>query len=291
MVKCLLAIAIVVVAGCGSGTDTATSPDSGPAKSSAPKQLVFMTYNVLAEKVAVSQRLEALFGIMNENQPDVIALQEVTPWFFKELLDQPWVEKQYHGPSFLHAGSSYAPRGIYILSKYPIQKAEWTFLSGKSGRAAMVVQFEISGRTMMVATMHMQSHPEDGPIRAKQLDEIFALVATADDAVVLGDFNFGDGEAEENRIPSEYVDVWSTLHPNDLGYTWNIEKSEMAKKGSFPGESSRRIDRILLRSTAYEPSWIKIVGDKPLVEDQTLFPSDHFGLVGAVSREEDSSTN
>jgi hypothetical protein len=57
----------------------------------------------------------------------------------------------------------------------------------------------------------------------------------------------------------------------------------MAKSGSFPGEKSRRIDRILLRSAVWKPGSIRILGDAPVMPgDRSLFPSDHFGLVGSV---------
>lgn len=272
--------AIVLIAGCNI-SEPERPTGSNPPQTPPVKPLVFMTYNVLADPIAPAERTKSLLGIIRSNQPDVIALQEAAPWFLDELLEQPWVRKEYHAPLF--DDKLVAPGGQYILSKYPIEKADWIILSGKQQRTAIVLHLEIAGRKVAVATSHMESLLEDGPVRAKQLDEIFALVEDADNAVVLGDFNFGDREAEESHIPAAYLDLWAELHPNDPGYTWNIELSEMARSGSFPGEPSRRIDRILVKLSGYQPTWIKIVGIEPLVEEGTIFPSDHFGLVGAVS--------
>jgi hypothetical protein len=73
------------------------------------------------------------------------------------------------------------------------------------------------------------------------------------------------------------------VHPKDPGYTWNIEVSDMARKGSFPGEPSRRLDRILVRSNVWVPEKIRIIGDKPVVpKNKELFPSDHFGLIATL---------
>lgn len=277
-------LTLVFGVGCGvAQTDTPSEPIQVPASvvSLAAKPVVLMTYNVLADRIAAAERTKSLLEIIRQNQPDIIALQEVAPWFLQELLDQPWIKEAYRAPLF--DGEQIAPGGQYILSKFPIQKTDWIILSGSQRRTAVMVYLDIEGKTFAVATSHMESMLEDGPIRAEQLDYIFSVVEKADNAVVLGDFNFGDGEAEESHIPASYVDLWTELHSNKPGYTWNIEVSEMARAGSFPGEPSRRIDRILLRSKSYQPGWIKIVGDKPLVAGGNVFPSDHFGLVGAIS--------
>lgn len=276
-------VAVVLVASCEQAALGNTQTQKTSAQGPQSKPLVLMTYNVLADRIASTERMKSLFEIMEKNQPDILALQEVAPWFLAELLKQPWVKSGYHCPSF--GGRQVAPGGLYIISKYPITEAGWKILSSKQQRTAMLVQLDILGEKLSVVTMHMESQLNDGPVRAKQLDQIFSLASTGDHAIVLGDFNFGDNEAEESHIPATYVDLWKTHHPKDPGYTWDIQVSAMAKQGSFPGEPSRRIDRILLRSPAYRSSQIKIIGNKALNKDQTLFPSDHFGLVGTMTRQ------
>ncbi len=95
-----------------------------------------------------------------------------------------------------------------------------------------------------------------------------------------GDFNFGDGEVPETKhLPSEYIDAWKATSKNAKGFTWNIEKSTMAREGSFPGEKSRRLDRILIRSSSFAPVSAAIVGNRPVKKNFELFPSDHFGII------------
>jgi hypothetical protein len=70
------------------------------------------------------------------------------------------------------------------------------------------------------------------------------------------------------------------LRRGEAGCTWNIEKNEMARRGSFPGEGSRRLDRILIRSRTWKPKAVRLLGTEPLsTERKDLFPSDHFGLL------------
>ena len=100
---------------------------------------------------------------------------------------------------------------------------------------------------------------------------------------MLGDFNFGDGEKPETeKIPETFLDVWLETNKGKPGFTWDIEKSIMAKKGSFPEEGSRRIDRILVKSKALKPKEAKIIGTEPLDLKKAIYPSDHFGLTGSL---------
>jgi len=245
------------------------------------KTLTFVTYNVLGDPVELKKRIPPLMKVLQESDADVIALQEVVPWFTALLAKEDWA-KAYQTTKIKPEDAG----GQYFLSKTAIDKASVHKLPGPQGRTVLVVTLRIGGRRLDVATTHMESPLQDGPVRAKQIESILSRLRDADDAVFLGDLNFGDGETEEKKIDAAYVDVWKSLKPNDAGFTWNIESSDMSKKGSFPGEKSRRLDRILLRSSVWKPKEIRIVGDQPVVPGKKdLFPSDHFGLVGTLSRD------
>jgi endonuclease/exonuclease/phosphatase family metal-dependent hydrolase len=250
------------------------------------RELTLLTYNVLADPVGAKKRIPPLLKLLDESDADIIALQEVAPWFMKMLLAEKWVaEKSYH---FTRArGKIFFPGGQLIMSKHKIERATWSILPGRQRRTVLVATLRINDRRMDVAITHMESYLEDGPVRAKQLDVIFPRLKEADDAIFLGDFNFGDGEKpDSDHLNKEYVDMWLALHKDKPGFTWNIEVSDMARKGSFPGEKSRRIDRILVRSKVWTPRSIRIIGDQPVVEGQKdLFPSDHFGLFGTLTSE------
>ena len=252
----------------------------GAAPRQDPKQLTFVTYNVLADPVRTKERIPVLLKLLRDADADVIALQEVVPWFTALLAKEDWAKK-YQTTTIRPEDAG----GQYILSRHPIQKASNHKLAGPQGRALLVATIKVGERLIDVATTHMESPLESGKARAKQLDAIFPLLKSAE-AVFLGDLNFGDGEPEEKSLDAAFVDVWKSLKPADPGSTWNIETSDMAKKGSFPGEKSRRLDRILIRSRVWKPKEARIIGDQPVVEGKKdLFPSDHFGLIGVLLRE------
>ena len=237
---------------------------------------------MLADPVHVARRIPALMRLLEQSGADIIALQEVVPWFLGRLGRQGWI-RHYNVTRF--NGRVGAPGGQMILSRFPILKATSHLLPGKQQRTVVIAHLKIGERTVAVATTHMESYLEDGPVRARQLDRIFTLVWGADHAVVLGDLNFGDGEQPETaHLDKRYQDLWLALQPGKPGYTWNNETSDMARRGSFPKEKSRRLDRILVRVGGYLPASVGIIGDRPVDGSKVIFPSDHFGLVGQLER-------
>ena len=245
-----------------------------------PAGLSVLTYNVLADRVGVRQRIPVLLDLMDQARADVLALQEVADWFLGPLHEQGWT-RGLHACTF--EGRRAAPGGQYILSRHPILDSRALVLPGRQRRTVVISRVEVAGAPVDVATTHMESFLEDGPTRALQLDAIFAELSGSGDAILAGDFNFGDGEPESAHLDPAFTDAWTHLYPNDPGFTWNIERSQMARAGSFEGEESRRLDRILVRSRRWIPAEARIIGDHPVeVGRGELFPSDHFGLVARL---------
>ncbi|MCP4375490.1 MAG: endonuclease/exonuclease/phosphatase family protein [bacterium] len=245
------------------------------------KPTVFVTYNVLADPDRADQRVPSLLKIIGDSNADVIAMQEVAPWFVRKLVKTDWFKK-YHAPKL--KGKIIAPRGLLILSKKPITSTDYGLLPSRQKRAYLTIETKVNGVNFKIATCHLDSFLKEGAVRAKQLDIIFKKLSSHENAIFLGDFNFGDNEQPETKhLNKKYVDLWTRLNGKQKGYTWNIEKSEMARKGSFPNEKSRRLDRILIRSKRVKPVSAKILGNKPIKGKTNLFPSDHFGLSATVS--------
>ncbi len=242
-----------------------------------------MTYNVYDHVEEMAKRGPALLKEIGDANADVIALQEITPEFLKLLVNCEW-SGRYKG--LTEKGEPVAQNELCILSKYPVVDIQYVELPSRLNRAVLIAKIVVNGRTLAVATTHLDSFLEDGPARAKQLDQIFPLLRRADDAVLMGDFNFGDGEQPDTaHLDAGYTDSWTALHAGEAGYTWNIEVSEMARRGSFETETSRRLDRILVRSSVWKPAASKIIGDKPVEAGKlNLFPSDHFGLVAEMKK-------
>lgn len=266
-------LAAVLLACAARADDTSAAPVA---------TLRILTYNVLADQVHVRERLPELLRILRESEADIIALQEVAPWFAEALLREKWTTAYQRARQ---DGRTLLAREFIILSRFPVVDHAIITLPSHQRRTAFCVTLEIDGVQTAVATTHLDSLLEDGPIRAQQLDAIFAHLAKFEEAVFLGDLNFGDGEQPDSaHLSPDYRDAWLVLRSEEPGFTWNIEKSPWARRESFPGEPSRRLDRILMKSTRWTATSITIIGDNPITgKRKDILPSEHFGLIAEFS--------
>ena len=249
-----------------------------------PSGFTLITWNVWSSTEGRKDRIPALLSAIERADPDIVCLQEVTPWFLQDLWKAPWVKaREYRG--IKGKNGHIAPGGLYLLSKLPLSKISFHTLPGRLGRGALIATANVRGHPVTIAVVHLESFLADGPVRARQLSTVFPLISASEDAILAGDFNFGTGaKPESDHIPATYTDAWIALRPRRPGFTWDMTKNGLARKGSLPGESSRRLDRVLVRSKRWRATGIELVGSRPVrPEDDRLFPSDHFGLRAAFS--------
>ncbi|MCZ7644496.1 MAG: endonuclease/exonuclease/phosphatase family protein [Planctomycetota bacterium] len=246
-----------------------------------PAKLKLLTCNVLADEDDADERAPALFKLLEDHDADLLALQEVAPWMLKRLESLEWVRRRYRSTTI----DATAPGGLFLVSKWPILRAELKPVFSKQGRGVLMAELNLGAERLAVASVHLESFLDSGLVRVEQLKDAFKLLDGAAHAVLLGDFNFGDGEQPESAaLPAAFADCWRALKPADPGFTWNMETNPMARLGAFPNEKSRRLDRVLLRSPAWKPAAASLVGDAPLDGKPRLFPSDHFGLAVELER-------
>lgn len=246
-----------------------------------PTELRVVTYNVLADPVEADARFAALSRILQETRADIIALQEVTPRFAGRLMREPWTQQYARAEK---DGRTIIAHEFLVLSRYPVLDFRTVPLTGPQHRVMHRITIDLAGTPMAIATCHLESLLQDGPVRAVQLSVFFSDLADFSEALFMGDFNFGDGEQPEtDMLDSSFVDVWRAVHPDAPGFTWDVERSAFARRESFPREGSRRLDRILIKSTRWRPAVATIIGDQPLPGSEgEVYPSDHFGLLAVL---------
>ena len=238
------------------------------------------TLNVWFADYYFEQRCRATLALLESFQPDVITLQEVTPAFLKEVQHTSWVQVSY-SLSDLY-GDSVNPYGVLILSRLPIRDWEFFPLPSAMGRSLVTARAELNRMSTMFASVHLESETQAAPTRAKQLGRIFPLLATEPHVILTGDFNFCSTWDENSYLDLTYQDIWSELHETDPGFTEDTDRNTM--RLLYTGKRKQvRFDRILLRSK--RPGWraesIQLIGTEPIHHaTPSVFPSDHFGLVG-----------
>ncbi|MBK9757915.1 MAG: DUF504 domain-containing protein [Nannocystis sp.] len=260
-------------------------PVDPPHRELALESLAVLTYNVLydvheAEHIYSDERRLACRALLQAQDADIIALQEVTPEFWAELLAEPWVQARYHvsaGPEAL----GLQPYGQALLSRWPLALELHSFSAQKK---LLLGQLALAGRPLTIAALHLTSNQKDGAAdkRAEQLAVLFARLARRPgDALVLGDFNFGDGDENHQLAAAGLVDAWQQLHPHHPGFTFDPVANPLAALMSRSGQAAR-FDRVLLRAPTGAIAPIEVVrfADRPIGErhGESQFASDHFGL-------------
>ena len=242
--------------------------------------LTIATLNVWFADYYFEQRCRATLSLLESLQPDVITLQEVTPAFLAEMQKTSWIQGSYSLSDIY--GDSVDPYGVIILSKLPIRSWEFLPLPSTMGRSLVTARAELSQKSIMVASVHLESKTQAAPTRTKQLARVFSLLDAEPNVILTGDFNFCSTWDENRQLDPTYQDVWSVLHPADSGFSEDTDRNTM--RLHFTGKRKQvRFDRILLRSeeSGWQAESIQLTGTEP-IQDATpdIFPSDHFGLVG-----------
>lgn len=246
-------------------------------------QLSVLTYNVKMWSARQgAHRAGHIEKLLREQRPDVVALQECGNWFYNRVTRRGWFRENYYvarpGGRARHVG------GLALFSRYPIESVEYRMLprSQDRPRYVLVARIRVLNRLVTVANVHLESPLEAGELRQRQMEALLPLIKNDPHSVLLGDFNFGDGEPEEKAV-APFTDLWGELRPGEAGYTWDREKSWMARRFSYRGEESRRLDRILVRSAEWRPETVRLFGQQPLRRGRAeIFASDHFGLLGTL---------
>ena len=246
--------------------------------------LIVTTFNVWFESYFADQRYCAIAQLLSREAPDVIVFQEITPAALSIFLAQPWIREQYRSAAVV--GDKPGNYGMLMLSRLPTAKVTYTRLPSRLSRGFLRAEFTINGKSLVVCSVHLESGKRNVRLRGRQLRRMFRALRSADDAIVLGDFNMRDSENE--RITPPYQDVWLMLRPSDDGFTEDTAINHM-RYDSKPKHRQVRFDRVLLKGHDWAAAHINLLGTEAISRTHPrVFPSDHFGVVCGLVRQSSS---
>ncbi len=256
---------------------SASSPLAGRGK---PVTLRVLTYNVYGYEKISESRVRSIMRTFIRSRADVIALQEVRPWLLKRMrglaplagYHWSWKEK-----------SGFSPGKVLLLSRHRLENVEYHRLPSPEDRYVCVADIRVKGRRVTVAALHLTSPMNFEKKRIEQLQVVQKKLAGRGPAVILGDFNFGEGSPEAGWIAGQGMkDLWKELKPGEPGYTWNMEENELSRKNAFVGEESRRLDRIYYDPAAFRPLSVELItGERPCAKN-VPYASDHYAVQGLL---------
>lgn len=238
------------------------------------------TFNVWFDAFESELRRRAVLSILEREDPDVIALEEVTQAFLDALLAVPWIRSHYAvSRTLLDPTLRY---DVVMLSRLKGARFTAHALTSHMGRKLHAVELETTAGLVTVAGIHLESMQQMTPTRLAQIDECLPLLCRAPTAIWLGDFNAGPASAEDLRIRAAFRDAWDELL-SEPGYTRDTTQNAMLAR--IKDDRHQRIDRIFVKSDAFAPTAIRMLGTEPIEGTSgQVFPSDHFGLIAELAR-------
>ena len=243
-----------------------------------------VTWNVWFSSHQMDERTAEMVSTVMQEAPDVLCLQEVVPRVEAALRSCGALSKLYTFSPF--SISSYGMLMLVRPSLSPIFSN--VALPTHMGRSLLIARCVADGRSLSVATVHLESLAS-APIRRKQLSVAAAELPTSEGPRILcGDFNFdssqnwGDWRFDTSqRLPLEnavlhrtlggkWLDTWPALYPAEPGLTFdgstNPHVSDHCER--------MRYDRVM--AAGLQPCEAALLGTSPSVAG--IVPSDHYGL-------------
>ena len=262
------------------------------------------TLNILNDARRWDERKHMIVEGFKHHRPDLIALQEVmlpvknAEWLAGEL------SSSEHGHYSLHitpkTGKKHSQlEGIATLSRLPVDSAHWHDLASQN-RVAQLVRVQVNGKPFIFVNGHFFWHPGDSDQRLKQIQLLKKWIDTHSDGatetgiVVCGDFN---GTPESRAIASmrqHFQSAYAAVHGREPHWTcptplqWSTQpwrETVMNVLGLAttlkPGPWRGTLDYIFVNDQVQvEDCHLSFTAHAP--HDETLFPSDHLGLVAKV---------
>ncbi len=240
------------------------------------------TLNILNLADRWEERLPLLLADTAALRPDLLGLQEVVyPMQQDRLLGaatpddvavhRGWAGRPEYGNSLLVRAPLAAVGGVERLDL------------GHARAAHRVLVRLADGADVLVGVAHLHHRVPDAAIRDEQAAALLdwldaAPAATAQ--VVMGDFNADPGEpAYERMAAAGFRSAYAEANGGEPSVTW--PSGLQAPAMDTDGDPSC-LDYIWVRGAARVVT-ARLWADRPAVDDPTLYPSDHFGVVAAVA--------
>ena len=254
------------------------------------KQISLLAWNIYYPSVKMRERMEALGQIVQELEPDILALQEVTPENLALLRNQPWFSGYHMIPPDI---SNEVHHSVVILSVFPVDK--WFSHPFKkapyTNRKIITAELTnaVSSPRFVVGVTHLVHARQNTLQRELQLKETLQVLSPYDNVCVMGDMNILSGRAEVDGfvvLPSSWIDVWLSFPGNtdENGYTYDQSKNPFValKRKGKSGILKARCDRVFCKLSDFKVKEMRIVGDK--LTKSKIVPSDHYGLLTVIEQ-------
>lgn len=248
-------------------------------------KVTVLSYNIWFGEFMMKERMRGIGKIIQERNPDVVALNEVTRENLAMLREQPWFDSYNVLPTDIQNQNSYF---VVLLTKLMIHSWKiYPFKNSCFGRKLLIAELRVripcNEKTKVVsltiATSHLESLDYNTIVREQQLKFSLRTLSCFNNACLMGDLNIEQKVDGDVNLPTPWFDAWLSIvgnsHVDENGYTWDPTINPMNKDLSCMEQN--RLDRIMCKLCDFRVRNVEIVGQNPLAPG--VFPSDHFGVL------------
>jgi endonuclease/exonuclease/phosphatase family metal-dependent hydrolase len=225
------------------------------------------------------ERLPLLLADAAALQPDVYGLQEVVYALQQDRLIGAAGAATYE---VLRGWAGRPEYGNSLLVRSGLSVSEVAREDLGLGRSALraVVATPPTGASVVVTVAHLHSPPNDHAERVEQIERLLAWLGDPKvPQIVMGDFNADPREpACAAMVAAGYRSAYAAMHGAEPPVTW---PSGIIAEGMDTDGDPDCLDYIWVRGTIDVCS-ARLVFDRPAVDDPTLYPSDHVGIVAEL---------
>lgn len=213
-----------------------------------------LTWNVWFDNFKREERYNEILNLCSTIGPDVVCLQEVTPFFIR-MLKEHELCRLYDVSDHDLTGSTVGSYGVLSLCRRDL-KGTFQFheLHTEMDRKLLTTSFSTPHGTVGVGNVHLESL-NTRITRRIQLQQCRPILDRFRVSLLCGDFNFDsdrnytlDDKPLENNALAEvypnYKDVWLELHTPGSGKTFDTDVNLMLGQRN----EHMRYDRIILRN-------------------------------------------
>lgn len=248
-----------------------------PASGRYRTRITTLTWCMWPVRQDLERRWAAIEQVIQQHQPDLVALQNLSTRLYQLLLRSALVQRYNLSHNWKH--------GALLLSRLPLSQVRVVPICGGATVtcAEMSVPTQDTGngqrgpaRTLRICSTQLTKGIEAFPLRAQQLAECQRQCEQATDAILLGNFETVHPRESYETI-GKLTDLW---YRDRTGFTYDwVENSTVQER------YRSRVDRIYLQSDAKVQRHMELVGTRPLNHRVPLWPAQHFGLLCVLELE------
>ncbi|CAL4933291.1 unnamed protein product [Urochloa decumbens] len=272
------------------------------------KTFKIMTYNVwFREDMELSRRMDAIGDLIKHHSPDFICFQEVTPYIYLLMQRSKWW--QQYKCLLSQEMAVLKPYYCMQLSKVPVENSKCIpFHNSIMGRELCITSLNTGETSQLVlATTHLESPCPAPPKwdqmyskeRVAQANKCLEILGRLRNAILCGDMNWDDKRDGPFPLQDGWTDAWVQLKPGEDGWTYDTKANGML---SGNRKLQKRMDRFLCKLEDFKIDNIEMIGKEAIPGvtyfkekkvrkevkkiELPVFPSDHFGLVLTITKQQ-----